>query len=107
MCYPHVLFFLESALFFFSKKKKSRPHIRTYRFRPSIAWSLCLIIVRDRCFSGHVVRESFWLSPGRSSRIRHRNALTEKAWKDAVQGPAKPVYTQPFLTRDRQALNFT
>ena len=25
-------------------------------------------------------------SPGRSSRIRHRNALTERAWKDAVQG---------------------
>ena len=24
--------------------------------------------------------------PGRSSRIRHRNALTERAWKDAVQG---------------------
>ena len=22
----------------------------------------------------------------RSSRMRHRNALTEKAWKDAVQG---------------------
>ena len=28
--------------------------------------------------SGHVVRESC------SSRIRHRNALTERAWKDAV-----------------------
>ena len=25
-------------------------------------------------------------SPCRSSRIRHRNALTEKAWEDALQG---------------------
>ena len=25
-------------------------------------------------------------SPGRSSRIRHRNALTKRAWKDAVRG---------------------
>ena len=30
-----------------------------------------------------------FLSPGRSSRIRHRNALTERAWKDAVQGLGK------------------
>ena len=41
--------------------------------------------MRGRCVSGHVVRESL-LFPGRSSRIRHRNALTERAWKDAVQG---------------------
>ena len=26
---------------------------------------------------------------GRSSRIRHRNALTERVWKDAVQGLGK------------------
>ena len=38
--------------------------------------------MRGRCVSGHVVRES-------SSRIRHRNALTERAWKDAVQGLGK------------------
>ena len=25
-------------------------------------------------------------SPCRSSRIRHRNALTEKTWEDALQG---------------------
>ena len=31
----------------------------------------------------------FEASPGRSSRIRHRNALTEGTWKDAVQGLAK------------------
>ena len=29
------------------------------------------------------------VSPGCSSRIRHRNALTERAWKDAVQGLGK------------------
>ena len=39
-------------------------------------------------------RSDFWLVPENfcvflpiSSRIRHRNALTEKAWKDVVQGP--------------------
>ena len=31
----------------------------------------------------------FEASPGRSSRIRHRNALTERTWKDAVQGLGK------------------
>ena len=31
----------------------------------------------------------FEASPGRSSRIRHRNALTERAWKDAVWGLGK------------------
>ena len=57
-----------------------RPHRVLY-----LAWSRGPIIMRGRCVSGHVVRESFF-SPGRSSRIRHRNALTERAWKDAVQG---------------------
>ena len=57
-----------------------RPHRVLY-----LAWSRGPIIMRGRCVSGYVVRESFF-SPGRSSRIRHRNALTERAWKDAVQG---------------------
>ena len=48
------------------------------------ALSLGLIIARGRCVSGHVVRANF-----RSSRIRHQNALTEKAWEDAIQGPGK------------------
>ena len=30
-----------------------------------------------------------FLPPGRSCRIRHRSALTERAWKDAVQGLGK------------------
>ena len=47
-----------------------------------LAWSLGLIIPRGLCVSGHEVRASFF-----SSRIRHRNALTEKAWEDVVQGP--------------------
>ena len=34
----------------------------------------------------HAHSEIVYASPGRSSRIRHRNALTERAWKDAVQG---------------------
>ena len=28
-------------------------------------------------------------SPGHSSRLRHRNELTEKTWEDAVQGIGK------------------
>ena len=34
----------------------------------------------------HAHSEIVKASPGRSSRIRHQNALTERAWKDAVQG---------------------
>ena len=34
----------------------------------------------------HAHSEIVQASPGRSSRIRHRNALTERAWKDPVQG---------------------
>ena len=40
--------------------------------------SLSLIIARDQCVSGHVVRESLLAV-----------ALTEKAWEDAVQGLGK------------------
>ena len=36
--------------------------------------------------SGNVVRASFF------SQIRHRNALTEIAWEDAVQGLGHNVY---------------
>ena len=35
--------------------------------------------------AGHVLRAS--------SSIRHRNALTEKAWEDAVKGPGKDSST--------------
>ena len=38
-------------------------------------------------------RGSSEFSPGRSPRIRHRNALTEKAWEDALQGLGKPKPT--------------
>ena len=34
----------------------------------------------------HAHSEIVQASPGRSSQIRHQNALTERAWKDAVQG---------------------
>ena len=49
--------------------------------------SLGLIIPPGLCAAGHVDRARF------SSRIRHRHALTEKAWGDAVQGlgKAKPT----------------
>ena len=40
---------------------------------PTACLSLDLIIVRGRCISGHVVRKTSL-----------KNALTEKAWKDAV-----------------------
>ena len=34
----------------------------------------------------HAHSEIVLASPNRSSRIHHQNALTERAWKDAVQG---------------------
>ena len=34
----------------------------------------------------HAHSEIVQASPGHSSQIRHQNALTERAWKDAVQG---------------------
>lgn len=40
----------------------------------------CLFIQRGLCVPGHVVQRMFL------SRIYHRNALTEKAWKDALPG---------------------
>ena len=45
---------------------------------------------RALCVSCHVVRASFVLA---CSRICHRNALTEKAWEDAVQGLSKARHT--------------
>ena len=40
-------------------------------------------------------------SPCRSSRIRHRNALTKRAWKDAVQGLGNrsPLWVDSYLKR--------
>ena len=48
----------------------------------------------------HAHSEIVYASLGRSSRIRHRNALTERAWKDAVQGLGKTrsTLTPPFWT---------
>ena len=51
-----------------------------------------LIFPRCLCVSGHVVR-AICVSPGRTSRIRHQKALTEKAWEDAAEGLGKPWYT--------------
>ena len=46
-------------------------------------------------------------SADRSSRIRHRNALTERAWKDAVQGLGKTRLTlnSPSCKRKSSAIN--
>ena len=52
--------------------------------RVYLAQSLGLIIARGRCVSSHVVRSSL-------SGIRYQNALTEKAWEDAVQELGKSV----------------
>ena len=56
--------------------------------RPLFAKSLGVIIPRGLSVSGHVVLARFreTLSPGRLSRIHHRNALTEKAWEGVAQG---------------------
>ena len=50
----------------------------------TVGLSIGLIIPRDWSVSGHVVRASL--------QIRHRNALTEIAWEDAVQGLGGSVY---------------
>jgi len=46
---------------------------------------------RPVCFRSRGPSE---FSFGRSSRIRHRNILTEKAWEDAVQGPVNDQRTR-------------
>ena len=57
------------------------------------------INARDRCVSGHVVR----VSNSRLSRMRHRNALNEKAWEHTVQGPGlRARQMQTFV--DQQVL---
>ena len=43
----------------------------------------------------HAHSEIVKASPGSSSRIRHRNGLTERAWKDAEQGLGK-VFKENF-----------
>ena len=96
----HMYYFFGERIVFLFQEKKPRSHVRTYRFSPFH----CLVPRPQYAFRVTWSEKDFELSPGRSSRVRHRNALTEKAWKDAVQGPGKPVYTYPFLTRDRQAL---
>ena len=72
--------------------------IRIVRPRPNIrsqASCLQIILVKRVNFSKmqkmltHAHSEIVQASPGRSSRIRHRNALTERAWKDAEQGLGK------------------
>ena len=46
---------------------------------PLVGYKLSWVVLGTRMSPGRS-------SPGRSSRRRHRNALTERAWKDAVQG---------------------
>ena len=54
---------------------------------PFIAYSeMCCWISAGQ---GMVFDLSSSKSPGRWSRIRHRNALNERAWKDAVQRQGK------------------
>ena len=37
--------------------------------------------------------------PGCSSRVRHRNALTDEAWEDAVQGLGKGIPKKDYNRR--------
>ena len=46
----------------------------------AVALSVGLIIPRGSCIPGHVVLASFFC------QVCHRNAFTEIAWEDAVQG---------------------
>ena len=50
-----------------------------------LALSLGFIISRGIYVSGHVFQASFFIS----GRIRHWNALAEKAWEDTEQGLGK------------------
>ena len=62
--------------------------------------------MRGRYFSGHLVLASFFSlfeSPSRSSRIRHRNALTEKAWEEAVEGLGKVTRNSMHLANKSEA----
>ena len=66
----------------------------TRRIQSLLLENLCLVprphyYERPKRFGSLGPRKFLRPSPGRSSRIRHRNALTERAWKDAVQGPGK------------------
>ena len=62
--------------------------IRVKRDRTSLG-KPCLVprphyYARPMRFGSRGPRKFLMASPGRSSRIRHRNALTERAWKDTV-----------------------
>ena len=45
----------------------------------------------------HAHSEIVLASPSCSSRMRHRNALTERAWKDAVRGLGKSRLFTAYL----------
>ena len=53
-------------------------------------WRLSCLVLRPHYYARPIrfgsrgPRKFLGASPGRSSRIRHRNALTDRAWKDAV-----------------------
>ena len=60
-----------------------------WQVRLANSWLPCLVprphyYARPMRFGSRGPRKFLRPSPGRSSRIRHRHALTERAWKDAV-----------------------
>ena len=55
----------------------------------------------------YCARPMRFASRGRSSRIRHRNALTKKAWEDAVQGLNKILSTDAKVIMTNQTLRYS
>ena len=55
----------------------------------------------------YCARPMRFASRGRSSRIRHRNALTKKAWEDAVQGLNKILSTDAKVITTNQTLRYS
>lgn len=81
---------------YFSLPKKECTYERIVFARPLASPQASLLWAAD-AFRVKWSEKVFQLSPGRSSRILHWNALTEKAWKNVVHELGKPVLTYPFL----------
>ena len=66
-------------------------------------WILSCFVPRPR----YCARPMRFASRGRSSRIRHRNALTKKAWEDAIRGLNKILSTDAKVIMTNQTLRYS
>ena len=75
--------------------KTSWPVFRTrrkYKHKTTFTWSPGFIIPRGQCVSGHVVRTNSNESERYSSRLRHRNALTENKLGRQIEQREQSLY---------------